>query len=106
MLQPAQSLRVALRLVDMRRDACDSGATRGIHFRCGAASDSLHPRARVARGPCILGVKDVIFLGHCDGVVEPTIALRRDLTRVMRHWRPAVVGCGDPTVRYYGTPIT
>jgi len=50
----------------------------------------------------ILGVQDVIFLGHQDGVVEPTIALRRDLTRVIRRCRPDVVVCGDPTVRYYG----
>jgi LmbE family N-acetylglucosaminyl deacetylase len=32
----------------------------------------------------ILGVKDVVFLGYQDGEVEPTIALRRDLTRVIR----------------------
>src|SRR5438876_11803205 len=50
----------------------------------------------------ILGVHDVIFLGHQDGVVEPTLALRRDLTRVIRRCRPDVVVCGDPTVRYYG----
>jgi len=50
----------------------------------------------------ILGVHDVIFLGHQDGVVEPTIALRRDLARVIRGCRPDVVVCGDPTVRYYG----
>ncbi|PYM90333.1 MAG: PIG-L family deacetylase [Candidatus Rokuibacteriota bacterium] len=50
----------------------------------------------------ILGVKDVVFLGYQDGVVEPTIGLRRDLTRVIRRSRPDVVVCGDPTVRYYG----
>src|SRR5881628_4273512 len=50
----------------------------------------------------ILGVKDVVFLGYQDGVVEPTIGLRRDLTRVIRRVRPHVVVCGDPTVRYYG----
>ena len=51
----------------------------------------------------ILGVKDVIFLGYEDGVVEPTIALRRDLTRVIRRVRPHVVVCGDPTMRWYGS---
>jgi LmbE family N-acetylglucosaminyl deacetylase len=50
----------------------------------------------------ILGVKDLVLLGYQDGVVEPTIALRRDLTRVIRRQRPDVVVCGDPTVRYYG----
>jgi len=50
----------------------------------------------------ILGVKDLVFLGYQDGVVEPTLALRRDLTRVIRRVRPHVVVCGDPTMRWYG----
>jgi LmbE family N-acetylglucosaminyl deacetylase len=51
----------------------------------------------------ILGVKDVVVLGHEDGTLEPTLAVRRDLTRVIRRVRPDVVVCGDPTVRWYGT---
>jgi LmbE family N-acetylglucosaminyl deacetylase len=51
----------------------------------------------------ILGVKDLVFLGYQDGVVEPTLGLRRDLTRVIRRHRPDVVVCGDPTVRWYGS---
>jgi len=47
----------------------------------------------------ILGVKDVVFLGYQDGEVEPTIALRRDLTRVIRRVKPHVVVCGDPDHR-------
>jgi LmbE family N-acetylglucosaminyl deacetylase len=50
----------------------------------------------------ILGVGEVIFLGYQDGVVEPTLELRRDLTRVIRRFRPDVVVSGDPTVRWYG----
>src|SRR4029434_10666259 len=50
----------------------------------------------------ILGVKDIVFLGYQDGVVEPTIGLRRDLTRVIRRVKPHVVLCGDPTMRWYG----
>jgi LmbE family N-acetylglucosaminyl deacetylase len=50
----------------------------------------------------ILGVKDVVFLGYPDGTLEPTLDLRRDLTRVIRRYRPDVVVCGDPTVRWYG----
>lgn len=50
----------------------------------------------------ILGVKDLVFLGYQDGIVEPTLALRRDLTRVIRRWRPDAVVCGDPTARWYG----
>jgi len=50
----------------------------------------------------ILGVKDVVFLGYEDGTLEPTIDLRRDLTRVIRRFQPDIVVCGDPTVRFYG----
>jgi LmbE family N-acetylglucosaminyl deacetylase len=50
----------------------------------------------------ILGVKELMLLGYVDGTLEPTLGMRRDLTRVIRRWRPDVVVTGDPTVRYYG----
>ncbi len=49
-----------------------------------------------------LGVKEVIFLDYHDGTLQPTIDLRRDLTRLIRKYKPDVVVCGDPTVRFYG----
>jgi LmbE family N-acetylglucosaminyl deacetylase len=51
----------------------------------------------------ILGVKETIFLDYEDGMLEPSIALRRDLTRLIRRHRPEVVLTTDPTVRFYGT---
>jgi len=50
----------------------------------------------------LLGVKDVILLGYADGTLEPTLTMRRDLTRVIRRVRPDIVVCSDPTVRFYG----
>ena len=50
----------------------------------------------------ILGVKETIFLGYEDGMLEPSIAMRRELTRLIRRHRPEAVVCGDPTMRYYG----
>ena len=50
----------------------------------------------------VLGIPDVIFLRYEDGMLEPSIALRRELTRLIRRHRPEAVVCGDPTVRYYG----
>jgi LmbE family N-acetylglucosaminyl deacetylase len=35
-------------------------------------------------------------------MLEPSLALRRDLTRLIRRYRPDAVLCGDPTMRYYG----
>jgi LmbE family N-acetylglucosaminyl deacetylase len=51
----------------------------------------------------ILGVKETIYLGYEDGMLEPSIPLRRELTRLIRRHRPDAVLTGDPTVRYYGT---
>ena len=48
------------------------------------------------------GIQDVVFLRYPDGVLEPSLALRRDLTRVIRRYRPEAVICGDPTMRFYG----
>jgi LmbE family N-acetylglucosaminyl deacetylase len=49
-----------------------------------------------------VGVKEVFFLGYADGTLEPTIALRRDLTRLIRSLKPDRVVCGDPTAILYG----
>jgi LmbE family N-acetylglucosaminyl deacetylase len=50
----------------------------------------------------ILGVRELILLGYVDGTLQPTLGLRRDLTRVIRRFRPDVVVCSDPTARWYG----
>jgi LmbE family N-acetylglucosaminyl deacetylase len=48
----------------------------------------------------VLGVRDLIFLGHPDGTLQPTLELRRDVVRVIRQVRPEAVICPDPTRRY------
>ena len=45
-----------------------------------------------------VGVKDIHFLGYADGTLEPSIALRRDLTRLIRQLRPDRVVFMDPMV--------
>jgi LmbE family N-acetylglucosaminyl deacetylase len=50
----------------------------------------------------VQGVKEVIFLGYKDGTLEPTLELRRELTRLIRSLKPDRVICGDPTVFFYG----
>jgi LmbE family N-acetylglucosaminyl deacetylase len=74
------------------------------HTPLSMTREALVPiREREQRDACgVLGIADVIFLGYEDGVLEPSIALRRDLTRIVRRYRPDAVVCGDPTVRFYG----
>jgi len=49
-----------------------------------------------------LGGHDVWFLGFEDGVLEPTLALRRALTEAICRFRPDTVVCPDPTMRWAG----
>ncbi len=44
----------------------------------------------------VLGVRNVVFLGHTDGEVVPDLALRRELVKVIRQYRPDIVVTGDP----------
>jgi LmbE family N-acetylglucosaminyl deacetylase len=60
-------------------------------------------REEEQRAACrVLGVKDVVFLDYEDGVLVPSIEMRRDLTRLVRRYRPDTVVCGDPSMRFYG----
>ena len=60
-------------------------------------------REQEQRDACrVLGVQHVEFLHYPDGILQPTLELRRDLTRLIRKHKPEVVVCGDPTMRFYG----
>lgn len=50
----------------------------------------------------VLGVRETLFLGYPDGTLEPTLDLRRALTRIIRRLKPDRVVCGDPSVLFYG----
>jgi LmbE family N-acetylglucosaminyl deacetylase len=51
------------------------------------------------RAAAVLGVKEVVFLGYEDGELQDDSQLRRDLVRLIRHWKPRRVITGDPTFR-------
>lgn len=54
----------------------------------------------------VLGVKDVHFLGYPDGELTPDLALRRDITRIIRQERPDVLVTCDPlTLFSFGSRI-
>lgn len=44
----------------------------------------------------VLGLHDVVFLGHEDAMLEPTLDLRRDIAREIRRYRPDVLICMGP----------
>jgi LmbE family N-acetylglucosaminyl deacetylase len=45
----------------------------------------------------VAGVKECIFLGYHDGLVEATLSLRKELVRLIRKYEPNAVVCMDPT---------
>jgi LmbE family N-acetylglucosaminyl deacetylase len=47
-----------------------------------------------------VGVDSVEFLGEPDGQVEPSLALREQITRCIRAFRPEIVMTHDPTVLF------
>ena len=59
-------------------------------------------RAEQRAACAVLGVSEVIFLGHDDGQLMPTLALRRELVELLRRHKPEVVFTGDPTSLFGG----
>ncbi len=45
----------------------------------------------------ILGLKEVVFLGYPDAYLQPTLEVRRDITREIRRHRPDVLITLNPT---------
>jgi len=63
-----------------------------------AGIDALPPEqagplreAEERRGARVVGVETVDFLGYPDGVVEYSLALRRDISRYLRRYRPDIL---------------
>src|SRR6185369_3436258 len=50
----------------------------------------------------VLGIQQTFFLRYPDGELEPTLALRKDLTRVIRQFKPDAVMTGNPEAWFYG----
>jgi LmbE family N-acetylglucosaminyl deacetylase len=59
-------------------------------------------KAEQRAAAAVLGVREVLFLDYPDGTLQPTIELRRELTRIIRQFKPDRVVCGDPTAVFYG----
>lgn len=67
-------------------------------------------RMKEQRAACkVLGVKEVVFLGYEDAMLQPTLELRRDIAREIRRHKPDIVVCQSPVRtlrlhRYVGHP--
>lgn len=54
------------------------------------------------RSAAVVGVADVRFLGHPDGLVEEGLALRRDIAAAIRWWRPDIVVSMNHELTWFG----
>ncbi len=59
-----------------------------------------HAEQRAAAA--VLGVHEVNFLGYPDGYLTADLALRKEITRMIRQVRPDVLVTCDPTTLYVG----
>lgn len=60
------------------------------------ASEIREAEAKAAAD--IAGAHEIIFLHEPDGLLQPTLELRKKLVREIRRFQPEVVVTGDPTV--------
>jgi LmbE family N-acetylglucosaminyl deacetylase len=81
-------------------DAGSNAADKGAEFKPELARIR---RAEQQAANDILGVKETVFLGYPDGELVHTLGLRKELTRIIRRYKPDVVLAGDPTRRFYGS---
>jgi LmbE family N-acetylglucosaminyl deacetylase len=51
----------------------------------------------------VLGIKETVFLHYRDGELEATIPLRKELTRLIRKFKPDTVLTGNPEGWFYGS---
>ena len=60
------------------------------------AQISATRKAEQRAAGAILGLREILFLDYPDGRMEPTLALRRDIVRVVRRFRPQRVILPSP----------
>jgi LmbE family N-acetylglucosaminyl deacetylase len=60
-------------------------------------------RAEQEAAAAVVGAKECIFLGYQDGLLQPTLAVRKRVVRLIRQYRPQAVVCGDPRQYFFGS---
>ena len=80
-------------------DAGSNDPAHGVDYKLTLAS--IREREQIAANET-LGVKKTIFMGQADGELEPTVPLRKEITKLIRRYKPDVVVIGDPQAVFYG----
>lgn len=80
-------------------DSGSNDVTKGFEYKAELAR--LRETEQLAANET-LGINQTVFLRYPDGELEPSLALRKDLTRVIRQYKPEVVLAGNPEAWFYG----
>ncbi len=75
---------------------CTDGGKGASDRQVAAEELAAMRRDEQQRAVVILGIKDVVMLGHPDGELEDTQEFRKELVRQVRRVRPEVVICPEP----------
>jgi LmbE family N-acetylglucosaminyl deacetylase len=80
-------------------DAGSNDSSHGVEFK----PELARLREAEQSAACaLLGIQETIYLHFPDGALEPTMELRRELTRLIRKYKPEAVVIGDPQGIFYG----
>ena len=71
----------------------DAGGDASTHTK---AERAVIRETEQTAAAAVLGVTDLHFLGWPDGEVEPTLALRKEISRVIRITKPDLIICQSP----------
>lgn len=81
----------------------DSGSNKPEHGAEYKATLAAIREAEQTAANHVIGIRNTLFLHYPDGELEPTIPLRRELTRLIRQYKPDVVVSGNPEAFFYGS---
>jgi LmbE family N-acetylglucosaminyl deacetylase len=81
---------------------CTSGEVGIAEIGMTKAKASTIREAEQLAAAKLVNADEVIFLREPDGMLIPTLDLRKKLVREIRRFQPEVVVCGDPTIVWAG----
>jgi LmbE family N-acetylglucosaminyl deacetylase len=81
-------------------DAGSNDPSKGADYRSSLAH--LREDEQIAAN-LVLGINETAFLHYPDGELEATLQLRKDLTRLIRMYKPDLVVTSDPTRVFFGS---
>jgi len=81
-------------------DAGSNEPSRGVGYKPVLAH--LREDEQIAAN-LVLGIQETAFLHYPDGELQATLALRKDLTRLIRQYKPDLVITGDPSRLFHGS---